>query len=284
MAMHRWTRLSSQKWEDVWDERLQFLGPGAVAMITWPESKALKIEAFCDKKTADALVKRFGGRATRLADHVWTGDNAKPRAPLPIRGKLYVFSDEASWRKAPDPAKSVWIPAGMAFGTGDHATTATCLRLLADLSESLPSGWTAIDAGTGSGILAIAASRLGAAHVEAFDFDPTCVRIAKENVRNNGCRGIRVSKADSRAISDFPRAHVVLANLFSELLIESAKGFSKKLHPGGSLVFSGVLRRQSEEVAAGLVAAGFEPPRIIARGKWCAGVTRLDMIRRGEAR
>jgi len=273
--MHRWTRLSSQKWEDVWDERLQFLGPGAVAMITWPESKALKIEAFCDKRTADALVKRFGGRATRLADHVWTGDEAKPRAPLPIRGKLYIYSDEAAWKLAPDPTKAVWIPAGMAFGTGDHATTATCLRLLADLAETLPAGWTAMDAGTGSGILAIAASKIGASRVEAFDFDPTCVRIAKENIRANRCRGIRVSKADSRAITAFPTTDLVIANLFSELLIESAKGFAKKLHRQGWLIFSGVLRRQSEEVAAGLIAAGFEPPRIIARGKWCAGVTRL---------
>lgn len=271
--MYRWTRLSSQKWEDAWEERLQFLGPGRVAMVTWPDSKALKIEAFGDKKTADLLKRRFGGKVTKAAPQVWTGDAAKPRAPLAIRGKLRIFSDEASWRKSGDRPGDVWIPAGMAFGTGDHATTATCLRLLSDVAEGMREGWTAIDAGTGSGILAVAAEKLGAARVDAFDFDPACVRIAKENAKNNGCRKVSVTRADARRMSGFSRADVIVANLFSELLLASAPGFFRKLGPGGHLIFSGVLRKQAGEVAAGLVAAGFAAPRIIDRGKWCAGLT-----------
>lgn len=273
--MYRWTRLSSQKWEDAWEERLTFLGPGRVAMVTWPDSKALKIEAFCDKRTADSLARRFGGRVTKVAAHIWSGQAARPRAPLAIRGKLRVFSDENSWKRAKDNPGSLWIPAGMAFGTGEHATTATCLRLLCDLAAKLPAGWRAMDAGTGSGILAIAAEKLGASAVEAFDFDPACVRIAKENARNNGCRRVKVTKADARKISSFSVADVIVANLFSELLLASAPGFAGKLRPGGWLVFSGVLRKQSAEVAAGLVRLGFTKPRIVARGKWCAGVTRF---------
>lgn len=272
--MHRWTRLSSQKWEDVWEERLQFLGPGRVAMITWPDSKALKIEVFGDKKTVSALVKRFGGRVTQAAPHIWDGDSQRPRAPLAIRGKLRIFSDEATWKKEGTRPGDVWLPPGMAFGTGDHATTATCLRLLADLVAELPDGWRAMDAGTGSGLLAIAAERLGASRVEAFDFDPACVRIARENARNNGCRLVRVSRGDARRVSAYPVADVVLANLFSELLLESARGLRRRLSRGGWLIFSGVLRRQADEVAEGLVRAGFEPPRIVPRGKWCAGLAR----------
>ena len=272
--MHRWTRLSTQKWEDVWTERLQFLNPEQVVMLTWPESNALKIQVFGDKKTADQLAKRFGGKVTELSKQVWTGDAQKPRAPLAIRGKLRIFPDEASWREAADPARTLFVPAGMAFGTGDHATTATCLRLLCDTVAELPAGWRAIDAGCGSGILALAADKLGAASVDAFDFDPACVRIAKENARTNGCRRVKVSKADARKIGTFAPADVILANLFSELLLESAPGFARKLPAGGWLIFSGVLRKQADEVAAGLVRAGFEPPRIIARGKWCAGITR----------
>ena len=273
--MYRWTRLSSQKWEDAWEERLQFLGPGRVAMVTWPDSKALKIEAFTDKKTADALAKRFGGRVTKVAAHIWNGDQSRPRAPLAIRGKLWVFSDEASWKKSKRKSDAIWIPAGMAFGTGEHATTATCLRLLCDAVGNFSEGWRAMDAGTGSGILGIAAEKLGASAIEAFDFDPVCVRIAKENAKNNGCRRIKVTKADSRKISLFHRADVILANLFSELLLASAPGFARKLANGGWLIFSGVLRKQADEVSAGLVKLGFEPPRIVPRGKWCAGVTRL---------
>lgn len=271
--MYRWTRLSSQKWEDAWEERLQFLGPGRVAMVTWPDSKALKIEAFCDKRTAGLLVKCFGGRATRAAAHIWTGTQSRPRAPLAIRGKLRIFSDETSWKKSGNRPGDIWIPAGMAFGTGDHATTATCLRLLCDVAAELPGEWRAMDAGTGSGILAIAAEKLGASAVEAFDFDPACVRIAKENAKNNRCRKIRITKADARRVSSFQRANVILANLFSELLLASVPGFSRRLPRGGKLIFSGVLRKQADEVASGLVRAGFAQPRIIVRGKWCAGVT-----------
>ena len=276
--MYRWTRLSSQKWEDAWEERLQFLGPGRVAMVTWPDSKALKIEAFTDKKTADALAKRFGGRVTKVAAHIWNGDQSRPRAPLAIRGKLWVFSDEASWKKSKRKSDAIWIPAGMAFGTGEHATTATCLRLLCDAVGNFSEGWRAMDAGTGSGILGIAAEKLGASAIEAFDFDPVCVRIAKENAKNNGCRRIKVTKADSRKISLFHRADVILANLFSELLLASAPGFARKLANGGWLIFSGVLRKQADEVSAGLVKLGFEPPRIVPRGKWCAGVTRRKKV------
>ena len=276
--MYRWTRLSSQKWEDAWEERLQFLGPGLVAMVTWPDSKALKIEAFTDKKTADALAKRFGGRVTKVAAHIWNGDQSRPRAPLAIRGKLWVFSDEASWKKSKRKSDAIWIPAGMAFGTGEHATTATCLRLLCDAVGNFSEGWRAMDAGTGSGILGIAAEKLGASAIEAFDFDPVCVRIAKENAKNNGCRRIKVTKADARKISSFHRAGVFLANLFSELLLASAPGFARKLANGGWLIFSGVLRKQADEVSAGLVKLGFEPPRIVPRGKWCAGVTRRKKV------
>ncbi|MEI6035536.1 MAG: 50S ribosomal protein L11 methyltransferase [Verrucomicrobiae bacterium] len=272
--MYRWTRLSSQKWEDAWEERLQFLGPGCVAMRTWPNSRALKIEAYCDRRTADLLAKRFGGSSAPAPTQPMAGGQSRPRAPLAIRGKLRIFSDESEWRKSGSRAGDIWIPAGMAFGTGDHATTATCLRLLSDVSAGLPAGWRAMDAGTGSGILAIAAEKLGAAAVEAFDFDPACVRIARENAKNNRCRRLKITRADARATSKFQQADILLANLFSDLLLASAAGFFSKIPCGGHLIFSGVLREQSDEVAAGLVAAGFSPPRIIARGKWCAGLAR----------
>ncbi|MCX6968995.1 MAG: 50S ribosomal protein L11 methyltransferase [Verrucomicrobia bacterium] len=275
--MYRWTRLSSQKWEDVWEERLQFLGPGRVAMVTWPDSKALKIETFTDKRTAESLANRFGGRVTKVAAHILAGNQSRPRAPLAIRGRLWIYSDEASWKRAKDKPGAVWIPAGMAFGTGEHATTATCLRLLCDVAKDLPEGWRVMDAGTGSGILGIAAEKLGASAVEAFDFDPVCVRISKENARNNGCRRIKITKADARKITAFQRADVILANLFSELLLASAPGFARKLPKGGWLIFSGVLRKQADEVCEGLVRLGFDPPRVIARGKWCAGVTRMGV-------
>jgi len=275
LRTHRWTRLSSIKWEDAWLERLLFLGPENVVFMTWPESRALKIEAYCDERRAKQLVKRFGGRAAKLPAHVWTGDPARPRGPLSIRGKLKIFSDQHSWREWQRSGRHVagiFIPAGMAFGTGEHATTATCLRLLADIAESLATGFTALDLGTGAGILAIAARALGAGRVEAVDYDPVAVRIARQNASTNGFATIKVSRRDVMQLAVGRRFDVVLANLFSDVLVKIAPRLASVSMPGGWLIFSGVLRNQAPEVADAFQAAGFAKPRIIARGKWCAGV------------
>lgn len=273
--LHRWTRLSSVKWEDAWTERLRFLSPDQLAFITWPDSRALKIEAYCDEKTAKQLVKRFGGRATKIAPHIWTGDPARPRAPLAIRGKLKVYSDEASWKEwGNQKPPGILVPAGMAFGTGEHATTATCLRLLADLAPELPQGFRALDLGTGSGILAIAAEVFGAAETLAIDYDPTAVRIARQNARKNRSRRITVETGDVLELRAARPYDLVMANLYSEVLISATPRIARATRSGGWLIFSGVLKKQAPEVAAALQQAGFSKPRIIPRGKWCAGICR----------
>ena len=273
--MHRWTRLSSVRWEDAWVERLRFLGPENVVFVSWPDSKALKIEAYCSERTAKQLVKRFGGRATRLPAHVWTGDPAHPRGPLSIRGKLKIFPDPHSWRqwkRGKSKVAGILVPAGMAFGTGEHATTATCLRLLADLAENLSVNFAALDLGTGAGVLAIAAKALGAGRVEAVDHDPVAVRVAKTNASTNGYPKIKISRGDVLKLALRSSFDVVLANLFSDVLVKAAPRIARATKPGGWLVFSGVLRNQASEVAGSFRAAGFAKPRIITRGKWCAGV------------
>jgi ribosomal protein L11 methyltransferase len=274
LRLHRWTRLSSTKWEDAWAERLRFLGPEHVVFVSWPDSKALKIEAYCTERRAKELVRRFGGRASKLPAHVWTGDPAQPRGPLSIRGKLKVFSDRHSWRewkRGGSKVPGIFIPAGMAFGTGEHSTTATCLRLLADISKSLSAKFSALDLGTGAGILAIAAKALSAGRVEAIDYDPVAVRIARHNASTNGFPTIRVSHGDVLRLTVRRPFDVVLANLFSDVLVKIAARIARVTKPDGWLVFSGVLRDQAPEVAHAFQASGFAKVRIVTRGKWCAG-------------
>jgi ribosomal protein L11 methyltransferase len=146
--------------------------------------------------------------------------------------------------------------------------------LLCDISPTLPIKWTALDAGTGTGILAIAAEKLGAAAIEAFDFDPVCIRVSKENVHANHCRKITLSVADACRAGKFQKADVVLANLYSELLIASAPGLLKKLLAEGRFIFSGVLKTQIAEVCAALQNLGLAKPKVVTRGKWCAGIAR----------
>lgn len=277
--LRRWTRLSSAKWEDAWVERLRFLGPESVAFITWPDSRALKIEAYCDDATAKRLVKTFGGKATKIAAHIWTGDPQRPRGPLSIRGKLKVFSDEPSWREWGDRKPlGILVPAGMAFGTGEHATTATCLRLLADLAPDLPPAFSALDLGTGSGILAIGAEALGAGQVEGVDYDPAAVRIARQNARANRSKRSKFMQGDVLQLNTKKPVDLVMANLFSDVLISASPRLAHSTKPGGWLVFSGVLRKQAQEVAASLQKAGFSKPRIIPRGKWCAGICQKTLL------
>jgi ribosomal protein L11 methyltransferase len=271
-ALWRWTRMSSAKWEEEWLERLQFLGPGRAVIIGWPGSRSVRIEAFCDERMGRRLVREFGGRLAKARD--WTTLVDQPRKPLKIRGKLTVHGDPESFAAHKGRGAALLVPAGMAFGTGEHATTASCLRMLCDVATSLPADWSAIDAGTGSGILAIAAATLGARDVEAFDFDPASVRIAKANARANRARVVRVAQADVLQWKAAAPADVVMANLFSDLLMQAAPRLKRGVKRGGHLIFSGVLRAQLPEVLQTFEKLGFAVERTVIRGKWSAGQCR----------
>ncbi len=273
-AIWRWSRMTSEKWEDAWNERLRFLGPGRAAFIGWPGSRSVRIEAFVDGRAARRLLKEFGGKVAKARD--WIVNPAIPRKPLQIRGRLTVHGDEKSFaaRRSRANHADILVPAGMAFGTGDHATTASVLRLLCDLEPELPVGWRAIDAGCGSGILAIAAAALGAAQVEAFDYDPASVRITKANIRTNRARSVAVEAADVLGWKPAAPVEIVMANLFSDLLIEAAPALKRATKRGGWLLFSGVLRTQLAVVLAAFEGRGFVVERTVLRGKWSAGKLR----------
>jgi len=160
----------------------------------------------------------------------------------------------------------------MAFGTGDHATTMTCLRMLCDKFKGWPPGWSALDAGCGTGILGIAASALGAAKVGAFDFDPLAVRAAKENVKlNPGCK-MSVKRVDIHEWMSRRQYDVVLANLFSDLLIASASKLAAAAADGSTVILSGILRTQFPEVKSAMQAAGLSLDQVTFVGKWTAAI------------
>ena len=267
--MQRWTRKTSVDQEELWHARLDGIDPGHVLMTTKPGSRCLVIQVFGTARELQPLQQRYGGTLSAAQLDI----PCEAAAPISIRGRLFIHRAEPSIPRSPG---DIVIPQGMAFGTGDHATTATCLRLLCDLAKTLPPGWTALDAGTGSGLLAIACERLGASEVVAFDNDPVCIRIVQENLERNGCRNVRALVHDVRKALRFPKVDVVLANLFSSLLLESASGLRGRLRTNGHLIFSGILKTQIHEVCAGLKAEGFEEPRIVTRGKWCAGLAGLQ--------
>jgi len=269
-----WRKLSAAKWSDAWLERLAFLGPQRAMVIEFPGKRTVRVEAHgMTRREADDLLKMFGGKVTEAK---WlTARNSPMRAPIRVRGRLLIVSTEKELRQHSKESGNqaiVLIPAGMAFGTGEHDTTATCLRFVADIAQELSGEtWELLDLGTGSGILGIAARKLGAKSVDAGDFDPHAVRTAKENVRVNEAKGVRVKRFDVREWVPERTWDVVASNLFSGLLVETAPKIASAVASGGRLIFSGVLREQEKEVLGAFEGAGIEIEKIVRKGKWVSG-------------
>jgi ribosomal protein L11 methyltransferase len=183
--------------------------------------------------------------ASRLiADQDWVRATQSQFEPIPVGERLLIVPSwhEEAARGRSDQRLALVIDPGLAFGTGSHATTHMCLEWLeqADLS-----GKRVIDYGCGSGILAIAAARLGAAEVLGIDIDPQALISAAENARVNR---ITLDVQSSAAPTPAP-ADVVVANILSNPLKLLAPMLSSLVTPGGTLVLSGVLERQIDEVA-----------------------------------
>ena len=137
----------------------------------------------------------------------------------------------------------VHMDPGMAFGTGTHATTAMCLRWL---DAHSPLNQSVIDYGCGSGILAIAAHKLGADNVVAVDIDPQALQATQENARRNDC-DIEVLHPEALGKRS---ADLVVANILANPLIELAEGMARRVHTGGRLILTGILAEQAEAVMA----------------------------------
>ncbi|HEY8835090.1 MAG TPA: 50S ribosomal protein L11 methyltransferase, partial [Chthoniobacterales bacterium] len=166
--------------------------------------------------------------------------------------------------------RTIVIPAEAAFGTGDHATTAMCLRMLERITRKRPSGWSMLDAGTGSGILAIAASCFGANRIIAVDNDPRACAIGRRNAEGNGIRNIKFRTGDVLTQTFSRKFDIITANLYSEILITALPAWTRALAGDGCLILSGVLRSQERALVAVLRRNGFAVRETRRRGKWIA--------------
>lgn len=266
--LYTWRKLSAAKWEDVWPERLTEFAD-RLAITSLKGKKTIRVELFAlGKKEADRLVAQFGGTASKQRKD-WLTGGAKPRPPINIRGRLFVVTSEA---EKPKDKPALIVPAGMAFGTGEHATTLNCLRLVADFAAAQTAPWDMLDLGCGTGILALASRMLGARKVLAADFDPDCVRSTKENVKLNALTAVTVKKLDVFEWEPDRTWPLVTANLYSTILIAITPKLVASLAAGGTLIFSGVMRDQEAEVTKAFRKAGLKIGEIKRQGKWIAGI------------
>ena len=262
-----WRKLSSEKWVDSWQERLAFLGPERLVITHIANTHRMRLEIFdITPGESEVLRERMGGEVRDLncSNADWVRSLILKK-PISIRDRLRIVSVEPVSDSL--DAKTIYIPANLAFGTGEHSTTAGCLRLLVDIAPR-SGDWNFLDAGTGTGILAIAACKLGASKVLAFDVDATAVRIARGNASINRIRGLRVMRADvlkHRAEESFD---IVAANLYSDLFCSAAPNLWSAMKPTGRIIISGIMRDQTEPVVKviGQMNGQIESTRV--RGKW----------------
>ena len=193
--------------------------------------------------------------------------------PIEIGDALLV---KPSWsKKLPCKNQAVVIlDPGLSFGTGQHPTTAFCLRELVRCCGEIQSGRSFLDMGTGSGILAIAAAKLGYSPVCAFDFDPEAIRVARANARVNGVhKKVRITRKDVTKLP-FHAARpydLICANLISTLLISERWRMVAQLNRGGTLVLAGILKSEFSQVRKIFAELGLKLAVRKIENEWCSG-------------
>lgn len=229
------------------DEQPQFGEPGSINTPGWVHSR---IVALLDEQAdADAIlgeaVAALGLASVpaytleTVAEQNWVQLTQSQFDPIPVSGRLWIVP---SWHEAPDPnAINLILDPGMAFGTGSHPTTRLCLEWL---ERTVQPGETLLDYGCGSGILAIAAARLGAGAVSGVDIDAQAVEAARANAERNQVTAVFAD--NSKAVEGvYDR---VVANILSNPLKVLAPAICALVRPGGALALSGILEEQAEEI------------------------------------
>lgn len=275
--MWQWHKSAAVEQESQWQERLGNL-PGCVISAGFHASR-ISIDVYTET-AEEALVLQacYGGSVEEMTTTDWVAATAPENTPpLIIRDKLVISAsaDAAVLEelRLKYPRRIILtFPAERAFGTGNHATTSTCLRMLCDYVRSkTPGPWTLSDIGCGTGVLALAGLRLGAASAISFDFDPVAVEVAARNIeRNGGADNLELFQADVFEWAPAPgqQADVVLANLFSTVLQKAFPRLIAAMKPEGILIISGILNTQKDETLDAARAAGLHVIKSVTRGKW----------------
>jgi ribosomal protein L11 methyltransferase len=259
-----WRRWIAAGQQELWILRMQEAGCTLLAFTERPGAARALLTAYPDSRAeALALARKWGGRVADVDVRKWL--KSRPAPPTRIGTKLEIIHAKSRGRKPAVP--HLHIPHGVAFGSGEHATTSMLLREL-----TRPREWSAasvLDLGTGSGVLALAARLFGARKILATDFDPDAVRTARQNEALNFPQSlIRWQRGDVKKLRPTRRYDLVLANLFSGILCEAAPQIAASVAPGGELWLSGILAEQEKEVVTAYRRQGLRLRQARRRGKW----------------
>ncbi len=234
-----------------------------VDLIAWiltpssPQEEALALGDFLGSLGEGLEGARRSIQAERIQEQDWNAPWREVWHPVPLGRRLLICP---SFREIPEEFRArvvIQVDPGMAFGTGTHFTTSACLELLEDCLEQRPGASSVLDVGTGTGILAIAALKLGAEQALGLDLDPDAVAEATENARLNG-----VSSRFTALLSPLEplnqRHPLVLANLLAETLVTLAPLLAGALEKEGDLVVSGILLSRENLVLNAFLPLGLK--------------------------
>lgn len=252
---------------EVWSDALQRLGDARWSVYEDVDARSARLCGyFADESAARAAwselrrslrgtLRPAGAPVLRsVADEDWR-ESYKAHFKAWRHGRLHWVPEwERGTHRVPRGHAAVYLDPGMAFGTGNHETTRLCVRELVRfagrLTPAARRGRHVVDAGCGSGILAISAAKLGFPRVFAFDNDREAVAVARKNARrNNSGTAVRTATAGLETALRSRRADLLLANIQSDVLVQHAPLLVHAVRPGGWLVLSGILAREVEGVA-----------------------------------
>jgi len=208
-----------------------------------------------------------------LANRVWEDECKKDFHTMQFGERIWICPSWEESTKLPDNAVVIDMDPGLAFGTGTHQTTDLCLQYL---DENPPEGLSAIDYGSGTGILAIAAAKLGALKIVAIDNDPQAVVATKDNVSNNNCDEV-ISILHTDDNTPLEACDLLIANILANPLVKLESMFAGLVKSGGRIVLSGILEGQLEMILEAY-KADFSQLEIKQKDEWCrvSGIRKIN--------
>lgn len=241
---------------DTQDEQLLFGEPGEPSGEIWQNAEVSALfnqgvdfdEIMQNVTSLVQLGSQPNYRLERVEEQDWVRLTQSQFDPIQISPRLWIVP---TWHQSPDPqAINLILDPGLAFGTGSHPTTQLCLGWL---DQNLQQGNRVIDYGCGSGILAIAAIKLGADHVTGIDIDPQAITASQDNALRNNCDPAKfifatAHKAAQQDLQPNEQVDVVVANILANPLIILAPILVQAVRKGGHIVLSGILQEQGEDV------------------------------------
>lgn len=200
-----------------------------------------------------------------VSDEDWADSWKKYYHPIKVGERVVIVPAWEKYDKKENELPLIMDP-GMAFGSGTHETTRL---VMTEIEKYITPGCTVLDVGTGSGILSIAASLLGASSVNAYDIDPTAVRIAKENADINKCGNIKVGLSDLLAGVEDKKYDLICANIVADIIIRMSPDLYKFSHTGTVFIASGILCERRDEVLEAMKKTPFDFISEQSENGWC---------------